>query len=43
MTLSTGHEIDLPLELAFAMGGVTVKARRDRLESVLLPRLPERG
>ena len=35
VTLSTGHEIDLPLELAFAMGGVTVPARRDRLEALL--------
>lgn len=35
VTLSTGHEVDLPLELAFAMGGVTVPARRDRLEALL--------
>jgi len=33
--LSTGHVIDLPLELSFAMGGVTVPARRSRLEAVL--------
>ncbi|WP_254761937.1 acetoacetate decarboxylase family protein [Natrinema marinum] len=33
--LSTGHEVDLPLELSFAMGGVTVPARRGRLEGVL--------
>ncbi|WP_306053089.1 acetoacetate decarboxylase family protein [Natronococcus wangiae] len=33
--LSTGHEIALPLELAFAMGGVVVPARRGRLESLL--------
>ena len=36
VTLSTGHEITLPLDLEFALGGVTVPARRDRLE-VLLP------
>lgn len=35
VTLSTGHEIDLPLELEFALGGVTVPARRARLESIL--------
>ncbi|NUC74556.1 acetoacetate decarboxylase family protein [Haloterrigena sp. SYSU A558-1] len=35
VALSTGHEIDLPLELEFAMGGVTVPARRDRLEALL--------
>ena len=35
VTLSTGHEIDLPLELEFAMGGVTVPARRSRLEALL--------
>ncbi|WP_339102259.1 acetoacetate decarboxylase family protein [Haloterrigena salinisoli] len=35
VTLSTGHEITLPLELEFAMGGVTVLARRDRLEALL--------
>ncbi|ELY67953.1 acetoacetate decarboxylase family protein [Natrinema versiforme] len=33
--LSTGHEVALPLELSFAMGGVTVPARRSRLEAVL--------
>ncbi|MFD1563432.1 acetoacetate decarboxylase family protein [Haloarchaeobius amylolyticus] len=33
--LSTGHEIELPLELSFAMGGVTVPARRSRLEAIL--------
>ncbi|MFB1063796.1 acetoacetate decarboxylase family protein [Natrinema sp. H-ect4] len=33
--LSTGHVVDLPLELSFAMGGVTVPARRSRLEAVL--------
>ncbi len=33
--LSTGHEVELPLELAFAMGGVTVPARRGRLEAIL--------
>ncbi|WP_226480516.1 acetoacetate decarboxylase family protein [Natrinema amylolyticum] len=33
--LSTGHEIELPLELSFAMGGVTVPARRGRLEAAL--------
>ncbi len=33
--LSTGHEVDLPLELSFAMGGVIVPARRRRLASVL--------
>jgi hypothetical protein len=33
--LSTGHEIALPLELEFTMGGVVVPARRGRLESVL--------
>lgn len=33
--LSTGHEIELPLELAFAMGGVVVPARRSRLEQIL--------
>ena len=33
--LSTGHEVELPLELAFAMGGVTVPARRSRLEAAL--------
>ncbi|MFC6767297.1 acetoacetate decarboxylase family protein [Natrinema soli] len=35
VALSTGHEIDLPLELSFAIGGVTVPARRPVLESVL--------
>ncbi|WP_137289250.1 acetoacetate decarboxylase family protein [Natronorubrum halophilum] len=35
VTLSTGHEIALPLDLEFAVGGVTVPARRARLESVL--------
>lgn len=33
--LSTGHEVELPLELAFAMGGVVVPARRRRLEALL--------
>ncbi|MGQ3411223.1 acetoacetate decarboxylase family protein [Natrinema sp. LN54] len=33
--LSTGHEVALPLALSFAMGGVTVPARRSRLEAVL--------
>ncbi|SER17557.1 acetoacetate decarboxylase family protein [Natrinema salaciae] len=33
--LSTGHEVDLPLELSFTMGGVTVPARRGRLEAIL--------
>ncbi|WP_408957191.1 acetoacetate decarboxylase family protein [Natrinema sp. 74] len=33
--LSTGHEVELPLELTFAMGGITVPARRSRLEAVL--------
>ncbi|PGF16501.1 acetoacetate decarboxylase [Natrinema sp. CBA1119] len=33
--LSTGHVIELPLELSFAMGGMTVPARRSRLEAVL--------
>ncbi|WP_222916928.1 acetoacetate decarboxylase family protein [Natrinema sp. SYSU A 869] len=33
--LSTGHTVELPLELSFAMGGVTVPARRSRLEAVL--------
>jgi len=33
--LSTGHEITLPLELSFAMGGVVVPARRSRLETIL--------
>ncbi|WP_440770794.1 acetoacetate decarboxylase family protein [Natronorubrum sp. DTA28] len=35
VTLSTGHEIALPLDLEFAFGGVTVPARRDRLEALL--------
>ena len=35
VTLSTGHEITLPLDLEFALGGVTVPARRDRLEALL--------
>ena len=35
VTLSTGHEIDLPLELSLSMGGVTVPARRGRLEALL--------
>ncbi|SDJ33154.1 acetoacetate decarboxylase family protein [Natronorubrum texcoconense] len=39
VTLSTGHEIALPLELEFALGGVTVPARRDRLEALLPPGL----
>ncbi|AFO57708.1 MULTISPECIES: acetoacetate decarboxylase family protein [unclassified Natrinema] len=33
--LSTGHVVSLPLELSFAMGGVTVPARRGRLEAAL--------
>ncbi|ELY84087.1 acetoacetate decarboxylase family protein [Natrinema altunense] len=33
--LSTGHEVSLPLELSFAMGGATVPARRGRLEAAL--------
>ncbi|WP_254525151.1 acetoacetate decarboxylase family protein [Natrinema caseinilyticum] len=33
--LSTGHVVELPLELSFAMGGVTVPARRSRLEAIL--------
>ncbi|QSX00168.1 acetoacetate decarboxylase family protein [Haloterrigena alkaliphila] len=35
VTLSTGHEIELPLELSFAVGGVTVPARRERLAALL--------
>lgn len=35
VTLSTGHEIDLPLELSFAVGGVIAPARRRRLEDLL--------
>ncbi|WP_440763477.1 acetoacetate decarboxylase family protein [Natronorubrum sp. DTA7] len=34
-TLSTGHEIALPLDLEFALGGVTVPALRARLEALL--------
>ncbi|WP_049904444.1 acetoacetate decarboxylase family protein, partial [Natrialba asiatica] len=33
--LSTGHVVELPLDLSFAMGGVTVPARRNRLDPVL--------
>ncbi|WP_247002421.1 acetoacetate decarboxylase family protein [Halosolutus gelatinilyticus] len=33
--LSTGHEVDLPLELGFSIGGVTVPARRARLDRAL--------
>ncbi|QFU82609.1 acetoacetate decarboxylase family protein [Natronorubrum aibiense] len=35
VTLSTGHEIALPLELSLAVGGVIVPARRRRLEALL--------
>ncbi|ELY53665.1 acetoacetate decarboxylase family protein [Natronolimnohabitans innermongolicus] len=35
VTLSTGHEVTLPLELSLALGGVTLPARRNRLESLL--------
>lgn len=47
--LSTGQTVDLPLALAFAMGGVVVPARRSRLTSVLpaglspLPIVPRVG
>lgn len=34
-SLSTGHEVALPLELEFAMGGAVVPARRGRLEAAL--------
>lgn len=37
--LSTGHEVELPLELAFAMGGVVVPARRSRVARALPDRL----
>lgn len=33
--LSTGHTVSLPLELSCTLGGVTVPARRERLESAL--------
>ncbi|SEW13904.1 acetoacetate decarboxylase family protein [Natrinema salifodinae] len=33
--LSTGHVVELPLDLSFAMGGVTLPARRDRLAAIL--------
>ncbi|WP_254531642.1 acetoacetate decarboxylase family protein [Natrinema gelatinilyticum] len=33
--LSTGHIVELPLELSFAMGGVAVPARRAKLEAAL--------
>ncbi|QLG49219.1 acetoacetate decarboxylase family protein [Natrinema halophilum] len=33
--LSTGHVVELPLELSFTMGGVAVPARRSRLETAL--------
>lgn len=33
--LSTGHVVELPLELEFATGGVVVPARRSRLEAIL--------
>lgn len=35
VSLSTGHEIALPLDLEFALGGLTVPAHRDRLEALL--------
>ncbi|ELY45161.1 acetoacetate decarboxylase family protein [Natronorubrum sulfidifaciens] len=35
VTLSTGHEISLPLDLSFAIGGAVVPARRRRLETLL--------
>ncbi|MDQ2050470.1 acetoacetate decarboxylase family protein [Natronolimnohabitans sp. A-GB9] len=39
VTLSTGHEVTLPLELECTVGGVTVLARRKRLESILPEKL----
>lgn len=39
VTLSTGHEVTLPLELECTVGGVTVPARRKRLESILPEKL----
>ncbi|TYL38094.1 acetoacetate decarboxylase [Natronococcus pandeyae] len=33
--LSTGHTVSLPLELSYTLGGVTVPAWRERLESLL--------
>ncbi|MFA9425593.1 acetoacetate decarboxylase family protein [Natronorubrum sp. A-ect3] len=35
VTLSTGHEIELPLALSCTVGGVTVPAQRRRLEAML--------